>query len=120
MTDRTLLRGDDQPAWMPGYGTVPAGWARGLVDAATTVDTGAKGGAKVRHTVETVTPTGHRYRSTAPSPPGTPDRCPPDTGLREPAAACVGPDASGLTTGSAFAGRAVDAARPGSGGGLPR
>jgi len=72
MTDRTLLRGDDEPALMPGYGTVPAGWARGLVEAAATVDTGAKGGAKVRHTVETVTPTGHRYRSTAPSPPGTP------------------------------------------------
>jgi hypothetical protein len=25
-----------------------------------------------RHTVETITPTGHRYRSTAPPPPGTP------------------------------------------------
>ncbi len=33
MTDRALLDGDDTPAYVPGYGTVPAGWARHLVGA---------------------------------------------------------------------------------------
>ncbi|HEY6931885.1 MAG TPA: HNH endonuclease [Marmoricola sp.] len=164
MTDRALLRGDNEPAHLPGYGTVPAQWARDLVEAAvattgrsaagvqawcrrlfTAPGTGklismesrarrfpaglatfvdlrdqtcrtpwcdapiahrdhpwswAGGGpttaqnaqglceacnhakqapgwrartvAGPRHTVETVTPTGHHYRSTAPPPPGTP------------------------------------------------
>jgi len=31
MTDRTLLAGDNEPARLAGYGTVPAGWARKLV-----------------------------------------------------------------------------------------
>ncbi len=31
MTDRALLAGDDTPAHLPGYGTVPAPWARHLV-----------------------------------------------------------------------------------------
>ena len=31
MTDRALLDRDDTPAFVPGYGTVPAGWARQLV-----------------------------------------------------------------------------------------
>lgn len=31
MTDRTLLAGDDEPAYLPGYGTVPGPWARQLV-----------------------------------------------------------------------------------------
>ncbi|TRW46892.1 DUF222 domain-containing protein [Georgenia yuyongxinii] len=31
MTDRALLAGDDEPATIPGYGTVPAAWARLLV-----------------------------------------------------------------------------------------
>jgi len=31
MTDRTLLQGDHEPARLPGYGIVPAGWARDLV-----------------------------------------------------------------------------------------
>ena len=31
VTDRTLLAGDATPAHVPGYGPVPAGWARGLV-----------------------------------------------------------------------------------------
>ena len=31
MTDRTLLAGDSTPAHVPGYGPVPAGWARDLV-----------------------------------------------------------------------------------------
>jgi hypothetical protein len=50
MTDRTLLFGDDEPAWLPGYGPVPAGWARdvlrpsaGLAEAA-----GPMGAATVR------------------------------------------------------------------------
>ncbi|WP_413450237.1 DUF222 domain-containing protein [Georgenia phoenicis] len=31
MTERALLAGEDEPAHVPGYGTVPAGWARRLV-----------------------------------------------------------------------------------------
>nr|WP_258806365.1 HNH endonuclease signature motif containing protein [Pseudarthrobacter sp. NS4] len=31
MTDRTLLQGDSEPARLPGYGTVPAQWAREAV-----------------------------------------------------------------------------------------
>jgi hypothetical protein len=31
MTDRALLRGEDIPAHIPGYGPVPAGWARDLL-----------------------------------------------------------------------------------------
>ncbi|MEO3933480.1 DUF222 domain-containing protein [Micrococcaceae bacterium Sec7.4] len=31
MTDRTLLQGDSEPARLPGYGIVPAGWARGML-----------------------------------------------------------------------------------------
>lgn len=31
MTDRTLLGGADEPATIPGYGTVPGAWARDLV-----------------------------------------------------------------------------------------
>ncbi len=38
MTDRTLLSGDDEPAHLPGYGTVPGPWARELV--LTTLDSG--------------------------------------------------------------------------------
>jgi hypothetical protein len=36
ITDRALLRGDTEPAFLPGYDTVPAAWARDLVDAAAT------------------------------------------------------------------------------------
>ncbi|WP_456319096.1 DUF222 domain-containing protein [Georgenia yuyongxinii] len=35
MTDRALLAGNDEPAVIPGYGTVPAGWARALIAART-------------------------------------------------------------------------------------
>ena len=31
MTDRTLFQGDSEPARLPGYGVLPAGWARGAV-----------------------------------------------------------------------------------------
>ena len=31
MTDRTLFQADAEPAVLPGYGTVPAGWARTLI-----------------------------------------------------------------------------------------
>jgi len=33
MTDRSLLAGDDEPAHLVGYGTVPAEWARDLLQA---------------------------------------------------------------------------------------
>ncbi|WP_346960102.1 HNH endonuclease [uncultured Arthrobacter sp.] len=31
MTDRTFFQGDSEPARLPGYGIVPAGWARALL-----------------------------------------------------------------------------------------
>ncbi|CAI3798917.1 hypothetical protein NKCBBBOE_02196 [Pseudarthrobacter sp. MM222] len=31
LTDRTLFQGDSEPARLPGYGIVPAGWARELI-----------------------------------------------------------------------------------------
>ena len=31
MTDRTLFQGDSEPARLPGYGVVPAAWARAAV-----------------------------------------------------------------------------------------
>jgi hypothetical protein len=31
LTDRTLLKGDREPGFVPGYGPVPAGWARDLI-----------------------------------------------------------------------------------------
>ena len=36
MTDRTLLQADTEPARLPGYGTVPAHWARELLSTGTT------------------------------------------------------------------------------------
>ena len=33
ITDRTLFQADAEPAVLPGYGTVPAGWARTLITA---------------------------------------------------------------------------------------
>jgi hypothetical protein len=42
LTDRTLLAGDSTPAHVPGYGPVPAGWARHLV-AGTFENDGADG-----------------------------------------------------------------------------
>ncbi|WP_249777285.1 HNH endonuclease signature motif containing protein [Arthrobacter sp. C9C5] len=36
MTDRTLFQGDSDPARLPGYGIVPAGWARALLENAGT------------------------------------------------------------------------------------
>ena len=33
MTDRTLFQGDSEPARLPGYGIVPADWARDLLNA---------------------------------------------------------------------------------------
>lgn len=32
MTDRTLFQGDSEPARLPGYGVVPGGWARNIID----------------------------------------------------------------------------------------
>ncbi|QCW51470.1 DUF222 domain-containing protein [Nocardioides dongxiaopingii] len=39
MTDRALLAGDDEPAHLPGYGVVPAEWARDLVGRAASATT---------------------------------------------------------------------------------
>ena len=62
ITDRTLFQGDAEPARLPGYGTVPAGWARTLINP-------APGRA---HSGEGGTPPGHS------GPPG-PGAAAPDT-----------------------------------------
>jgi uncharacterized protein DUF222/HNH endonuclease len=41
MTDRTLFQGDSEPARLPGYGIVPAAWARAAVKDAAARDGGA-------------------------------------------------------------------------------
>jgi hypothetical protein len=38
MTDRTLLQGDSEPARLPGYGIIPAQWARTAVNTDTSAD----------------------------------------------------------------------------------
>ena len=43
MTDRTLLQGDSEPARLPGYGIVPAAWARDLLTQDTARDTDTVG-----------------------------------------------------------------------------
>jgi hypothetical protein len=48
MTDRTLFQGDAEPARLPGYGIVPAGWARALIRDAGTADTADDGGSGER------------------------------------------------------------------------
>lgn len=40
MTDRTLLQGASEPARLPGYGVVPAGWARSAVGQAAAAEGG--------------------------------------------------------------------------------
>jgi hypothetical protein len=40
VTDRTLFQGDTEPARLSGYGIVPAGWARCMVNAGKAVNTG--------------------------------------------------------------------------------
>ncbi|APX04516.1 HNH endonuclease [Arthrobacter sp. QXT-31] len=44
MTDRTLLQADREPARLVGYGTVPAGWARELVNQEEAHETGQREG----------------------------------------------------------------------------
>jgi hypothetical protein len=46
MTDRTLFRGDSEPARLPGYGVVPAGWARSLVTKGANGDWGRTRGSE--------------------------------------------------------------------------
>jgi 5-methylcytosine-specific restriction endonuclease McrA len=43
LTDRALFQGDSEPARLPGYGTVPAGWARQLIKSGP-ADAGRAGG----------------------------------------------------------------------------
>ena len=43
ITDRTLFQADSEPARLPGYGTVPAGWARTLITTAPDAGPGPAG-----------------------------------------------------------------------------
>ena len=56
MTDRTLFQGDSEPARLPGYGVVPAGWSRGMLTNAGKDAAGA--GTAGRGTEGTVTGAG--------------------------------------------------------------
>ncbi|MEY9777433.1 hypothetical protein ABH915_003041 [Arthrobacter sp. MW3 TE3886] len=49
MTDRTLFQADSEPARLPGYGTVPAGWARTLINPAPGGAHGSEGGTPPGH-----------------------------------------------------------------------
>jgi len=49
MTDRTLLQADSEPARLPGYGIVPAGWAREMLTHAGQ-DAGPDGGTEAMAT----------------------------------------------------------------------
>src|SRR6478735_3411423 len=44
MTDRTLFQGNSEPARLPGYGTVPAGWARSIINPSPGGSTGSPRG----------------------------------------------------------------------------
>ncbi|MET3809182.1 hypothetical protein ABIB14_000266 [Arthrobacter sp. UYEF3] len=65
MTDRTLFQADSEPARLPGYGTVPAGWARTLLEGADAG--GASGGADQPRDGEPAFRTWLRRLYTAPS-----------------------------------------------------
>ena len=50
ITDRTLFQADAEPARLPGYGTVPAGWARTLINGTSgTMPAGAATGQRYGH-----------------------------------------------------------------------
>ena len=64
MTDRTLFQGDSEPARLPGYGIVPAGWARDLL-----TNTGTSHGGRAGVAGQTRGRDGlraHRSRGTTP------------------------------------------------------
>ena len=48
MTDRTLFQGESEPARLPGYGVVPAAWARAAM---TTARPGGSGGSDAEFTI---------------------------------------------------------------------
>jgi hypothetical protein len=84
MTDRTLLHGDSEPARLPGYGIVPAGWARDLL---------TRGGQA----------TGPRHK--------TERRGQTGMGAAEPAVGPAGTRIGGAATGAGAAGTGVGGAR---------
>ena len=54
MTDRTLFQGDSEPARLPGYGIVPAAWARGAVKDAAAKEAGTAA-AEAAHIADAAT-----------------------------------------------------------------
>ncbi len=70
MTDRALFQGDSEPARVPGYGVVPAGWARTLL---TEPPTGQAAAADEQDAgQQTAQPTGQSIGTLAGAPAGTP------------------------------------------------
>ncbi|MHA7282729.1 HNH endonuclease [Arthrobacter sp. TMS2-4] len=54
MTDRTLFQGESEPARLPGYGIVPAGWARDLLTQKNAGHPGQQAGRPAGHRAEQV------------------------------------------------------------------
>ncbi|MHA7284357.1 HNH endonuclease [Arthrobacter sp. TMS2-4] len=52
MTDRTLFQGESEPARLPGYGIVPAGWARDLLTQKNAGPPGQQAGQPAGHRAE--------------------------------------------------------------------
>src|SRR6478672_11015923 len=79
ITDRTLFQADSEPARLPGYGTVPAGWARTLIngtkaqDSTTGVGSPGQSGSQESAQSAAGTPEPGGTASGAPRP-GSPDR----------------------------------------------
>ena len=71
MTDRTLLQADSEPARLPGYGTVPAGWARTLISGTAHATNATAGSSLDPGTAPGTNPAGTADHSQGPgSPPG--------------------------------------------------
>jgi hypothetical protein len=70
MSDRSLFQADSEPARLAGYGTVPAGWARTLIQAGEEA-AGQELNIWLRHTKEN--PAGKPSHGPAPAHPQTPD-----------------------------------------------
>ncbi|MDF9750947.1 HNH endonuclease signature motif containing protein [Arthrobacter sp. ES3-54] len=82
MTDRTLFQGDSEPARIPGYGTVPAGWARALITGTkandSTVGVGSPGQSGSQESAQSTAgpPEPGGAAGGPPKPGGTPGRSP--------------------------------------------
>ena len=119
MTDRTLLQGDSEPARLPGYGIVPAGWARDLLQSGGKAagtrppDNGCGGRNRDRndrHPTRTRTCASGSAGSTPPPAPATSSRWTPAPGSSRPGSAAS--SRSGTTPAAPLLRRPHPALRP--------